>query len=325
VIIDSHAHLVGPAGINSTWTQMESAGVYNGHIRNPVSDAELITFADRQIELMDEVGTDLQLTSPRPYIMKHSFKPGVIVRWWVSNHNDAIAVQANARPGRIRGVGALPQLDGEPVEVVFEELDRCINDLGFVGVLLNPDPGEGNGQTPVMGHPYWYPLYEKLESMDVPALLHCAGCNGRENYSEHFISEESLAITSILRSDVFDRFPKLKLVVPHGGGSIPYQLGRWIAHEGKFGNLTPEQARESYLTKLRRFWFDTCIYTPEALELLVRVVGSDRVLFGTERPGSGYGLEDIKPVIDSIQTLTDGDRLAIFEKNVAEVYSRLSL
>ena len=66
-----------------------------------------------------------------------------------------------------------------------------MNDLGFVGVLVNPDPGEGNGLTPTMDDPYWFPLYEKLEEMDVPALLHCAACYGRENYSEHFISEES--------------------------------------------------------------------------------------------------------------------------------------
>lgn len=324
MIIDAHAHVVAPPGLNSTWAQMESAGTYNGRTRTPVTDAELIEFADRQIALMDEVGTDLQLTSPRPYLMKHSYRPHLAVHWWVQNHNDALAVQAAARPDRIRGVAALPQLDGEPVGVVFDELDRCINDLGFVGVLLNPDPGEGNGRSPVMGDPYWYPLYEKLEDMDVPALLHGAGCNGRENYSEHFISEESLAITSILRSDVFDRFPKLKLVVPHGGGSVPYQVGRWIAHEGKFGGLTPEQARESYIGKLRKFYFDTCIYTPEALDLLFRVVGTDRVLFGTERPGSGYGLEDVKPVIEKLDLLGESDLHAIFEGNARSVYSRLA-
>jgi 4-oxalmesaconate hydratase len=323
MIIDSHAHLVAPAAINGTWVQMSSAGVYNGRTKSAVTDAELIESADKLIGLMDQVGTDMQLVSPRPYIMKHSFQPGKIVEWWVANHNDAIAVQADARPERLRGVAALPQQFGEPIEVVFDELDRTINDLGFVGVLVNPDPGEGNGRSPLMSDPYWFPLYDKLQDMDVPALLHCAGCNGRENYSEHFITEESLAITAIARSDVFDRFPGLKLIVPHGGGSIPYQLGRWVAHEGKFNNLDPATARTRYVDKLRKFYYDTCLYTAEALDLLVKVVGSDRVLFGTERPGSGYGLEDLKPVIESLTTLTDADRRAIFEDNARAVYTRL--
>jgi 4-oxalmesaconate hydratase len=324
VIIDSHAHLVSPSSVYSNWAQMESAGLYNGHTKNAVTEAELRESADRQIALMDEVATDMQLTSPRPYLLKHSHRQPQLVKWWVADQNDAIAVQARYRPDRIRGVAGLPQIDGEPVDIVFDELERCVNELDFVGVLLNPDPGEGNGRSPVMCDPYWYPLYERLEAMDVPALLHCAGCNGRENYSEHFISEESLAIYSLLRSDVFERFPGLKLIVPHGGGSVPYQLGRWVAHEGKFEGLPPEEARKSYVSKLRKLWYDTCLYTPEALELLVRVVGSDRVLFGTERPGSGYGLENVKPMIDGLESLTDDDRALIYEKNAVGLYQRLA-
>ncbi len=323
MIIDSHSHLVAPPVFNATWTTMEAAGTYGGRQRNLVTEEELIAGADRQIALMDAVGTDLQLTSPRPYTLKHSRTPVEAVHWWIQNNNDAVSVQVKARPERIQGIGALPQIAREPVSVAFDELERCIHELGFVGVLVNPDPGEGDGTTPVMGDPYWYPLYEKLVDLDVPALLHCAACYGRENYSEHFISEESLAIGSIIRSDVFERFPALKLVVPHGGGSVPYQIGRWIAHEGKFTSRTPAQAKEVFTGRLRKFWFDTCLYTTEALGLLCQVVGADRVLFGTERPGSGYGLEDVKPLIDALPGLTDSDRAAIFEQNARTVYSRL--
>jgi 4-oxalmesaconate hydratase len=323
MIIDSHSHLVAPPGVSDTWTAMEGAGIYGGRRSTPVSDQDLIGAADRQIALMDEVGTDMQLTSPRPYVLKHSHKPGQIVHWWVENLNDAVAVQVAARPERLQGIGALPQLSGEPISVVFDELDRCINDLGFVGVLLNPDPGEGNGITPTMDSQYWFPLYEKLVEMDVPALLHCASCYGRENYSEHFISEESLAILSIIRGEVFDRFPTLKLVVPHGGGSVPYQAGRWIAHTGLVEGLSVSEATDLFRNRLRKFWFDTCLYTPESLELLFRVVGADRVLFGTERPGSGHGLEDIRPVIEGLNILSESDHAAVFEGNARTVYSRI--
>jgi predicted TIM-barrel fold metal-dependent hydrolase len=131
-------------------------------------------------------------------------------------------------PNKFRAIGGLPQNGGVPVANTFEEIDRCINDLGFVGIMINPDPGEGDGQTPAMGNEYWYPLYEKMVKMDIPGLVHAASCkNPRESFHGHFITEESIAILSLVDSKVFHDFPKLKLIISHGGGSVPYQVGRW--------------------------------------------------------------------------------------------------
>lgn len=321
MIIDSHAHLVAPDSFYGLWTHLEAAGTYHGRFPSKATDEELFNSARRQVTLMDEVGTDIQLTSPRPFVLKHSARPAQIVHWWIEANNDAIATQVTAFPDRLRGICALPQVAGEPVRTVFDEIDRNL-ERGFVGVLLNPDPSEGAGTTPVMGDDYWYPLYERLVERDVPALLHPAACYGRESYSEHFITEESLAINSMIRSGVFRDFPDLKIIVPHGGGSVPYQLGRWIAHDR--GLVTARSGdRETFAETLKRFWFDTCLYTQEALELLFAVVGADRVLFGTERPGSGGSLEDLKPVIEKIPALSDDDRRAVFEGNARQVYTRL--
>lgn len=237
----------------------------------------------------------------------------------MSLYNDAIAYQLAEHGDRLMGVAGLPQVAGAPITDVFEELDRSINDLGFVGVLLNPDPSEGAGTSPVLGDEYWYPLYEKLQAMDVPVLLHSAGCYGRESYSEHFISESSLAILSIIRHRVFEKFPGLKIVIPHGGGSVPYQIGRWIA----FDKIHPQPGGEPFEQALRRFWFDTCLYTQPSLRLLFDTVGADRVLFGTERPGSGDPLDDLRPVIAGIPSLSQDDLAAIFEHNARTVYTRL--
>lgn len=322
MIIDSHAHLVAPDSFYGLWTFLEAAGTYHGRLPSKATEEDLLTSARRQISLMDEVGTDIQLTSPRPFLLKHSARSAQTVHWWIEANNDAIATQVAAFPDRLRGVCALPQVAGEPITTVFDELDRNL-ERGFVGVLLNPDPSEGAGTTPVMGDEYWYPLYERLVERDAPALLHPAACYGRESYSEHFITEESLAINSMIRAGVFRDFPDLKIVVPHGGGSVPYQLGRWIAHDrGILSTRTDD--REPFAETLKRFWFDTCLYTQEALELLIAVVGADRVLFGTERPGSGGSLEDLKPVIEKIPALSDDDRHAVFEGNARQVYTRLN-
>src|SRR5207253_530212 len=104
-------------------------------------------------------------------------------------------------------------------EDCLPELERCVKELGFAGCLLNPDPTEGDGERPPgLGETFWYPVYEKLVEFDIPALIHSASsCDPRESYTLKFINEESIAVISLLESRVFDDFPRLKLVVPHGG------------------------------------------------------------------------------------------------------------
>ena len=101
---------------------------------------------------------------------------------------------------------------------------------------------------------------EWLENNDVPALIHSSACrNGREDYSSHFITEESIAVLGLLRSAVFVDFPKLKLVISHGGGSVPYQVGRWIAESVHplFSKNRPLQ--EHFIDSMKRLYYDSCI------------------------------------------------------------------
>jgi 4-oxalmesaconate hydratase len=222
-------------------------------------------------------------------------------------------------------VAGLPQFRVTDLGPAIAELERAVTELGFVGCLLNPDPCEGDGTSvPGLGDRYWYPLYEKLCELDVPALIHSASCSSpRESYSLHFINEESIAALGLVNSQVFDDFPTLKVVVAHGGGAIPYQLGRFRAGGLKSGQV-------DFAVRLRRLWFDTVLYSADGLELLFKVVGPDRCLFGTEAPGTGaavdpatgLSLDDLKPVIDGLSTITDDDRRLIFEENARAVYGR---
>src|SRR5437773_853975 len=86
--------------------------------------------------------------------------------------------------------GQPPQVGGEPVSVAFPELERCVKELGFVGTLIDTDPGEGDNSTPTLDDEYWYPLWEKMVELDIPGLIHSTGCkHGRETYTQHFITE----------------------------------------------------------------------------------------------------------------------------------------
>lgn len=335
-IIDAHAHLVAPASLYAHRSNlMVSGGQYCEHYRANLKQADLEASAANNVALMDEVGTDVQLLSPRPFLMINGKARWPDIQSWVWDQNDAIARTVTLHDSRFRGVGALPQQAGRPVDSLFDEIQRCVDELGFVGVLLNPDPGEGSGETPPLGDPYWYPLYERLCELDLPAHIHSGNCcNDRESYDEHFIAEESLAITSIYRAGVFDKFPSLKLLISHGGGAIPYQVGRWRSHREMARSLGwISKDAPSFDEVLRRFWFDTVVHNKASLELLFDTVGVDRCCFGTERPGSGGGidpatgrpLDDLKPVIESIGRLDDFDRARLFADNARALFTRLDL
>ena len=199
-----------------------------------------------------------------------------------------------------------------------------LGQLGFVGCQLNPDPMEGGYPTPPgLGDEYWYPLYEALVELDVPVLIHSAGCSSpRESYTLHFINEESIAVMSLLESNVFNDFPNLKVVVSHTGGAIPYHMGRFRAWRYRNG-------REDFDVSLKKLYFDTVNYSQEALELAFKVIGPDNLLFGTENPGTGSVInpqtgrtyDDLKPVIDEIEFLTEEDRKKVYEDNAKKLYS----
>jgi 4-oxalmesaconate hydratase len=279
--------------------------------------------AEELVKSMDNVGTDVQFISPRPYLQMHSVKPGRVTELWSRHCNDLIARFVEMFPERFRGVAGLPQYRDTSPLGCLDELDRCVKELGFVGCVLNPDPLEGDGGPPPgLGDEFWYPLYERLVDLDVPALVHSASCvSPRESYTLHFINEESIAILELLESRVFQDFPSLQIVISHAGGAIPYHMGRFRAWSWRSAGTRFDDA-------LRRLHFDTCNYSREALELLFRVVGPQRCMFGTEMPGTGSVVDpdtgrtfdDLKPVIESIELLTDDDRRDVFSENARRLY-----
>jgi 4-oxalmesaconate hydratase len=326
VIIDSHAHIVMPPESFRYMAELVG-GRANPSTTPKVPDASVRKMAEELVRSMDAVGTDVQFISPRPYLQMHSVKPGRVSELWSRHCNDLIARFVEMFPDRFRGVAGLPQYMDEALDVrAIPELRRCVGELGFVGCLINPDPTEGVGPTPPgLGDPFWHPLYQAMTELDVPGLIHSAGsCSARESYTLKFINEESIAIVSLLGAKTFDTFPTLKIVVAHGGGAIPYQMGRFRSWTVRKGETV------SFDEQLKKLYFDTCNYSKEAIELLLNVAGTDNVLFGTEKPGtgsardpiSGRDYDDMKPVIESIEWLTSKQRADIFECNCKRVYSR---
>lgn len=329
MIIDCHGHLSPPPELWVYKSHIISHRGEHGRRMPEVSDEDILYYANKKemapcghLDMLDAVGTDLQLLSPRPFQMMHSMKPGKLVHWFTEETNNLISRTIKLLPNRFVGIGGLPQVAGEPIENVLPELERCVKTLGFKGCLLNPDPYENSGtEAPGLGDKYWYPLYEKLCELNVPAHIHATGSQSeRTPYSLHFINEESIAVFSLVNSNVFKDFPELKIVVSHGGGSIPYQIGRFRSGGYRKGM--------DFLDGLRNLYFDTVLYSEEALRLLIKTVGVDRCLFGAECPGvgsminpeTGRTMDDIKPFIEGFDWLTADDKRAIFEGNARSVF-----
>lgn len=340
MVIDMHGHVSSPPELYAYRSVLIAGRGAHGREGITLPTEKVTAAAERHVGLLDKFGIDVQFLSARPFQLGHSEGPADIVRWWATATNNAVAAQVKAFPDRFRGVAALPQALGTTPEDWLDELERCVGELGFVGALVNPDPAEGqDGAIPRIGHEWWYPLFAKLQELDVPALIHAASCKDpRENYSEHMITEASRSAIGLANSNVFKDFPDLKLVISHGGGSVPYQIGRWRAAryleftqvESFDGHAGEVPEIETFDEALGHLYFDSLVHDPDGLALLIKKVGADHVLLGTEVPGSGTPIDpstgrqfdDIVSNLKEVDGLTDADRDLILEGNARKLYTR---
>jgi len=294
-----------------------------------MSDDEIRASLEKgQLKLMDERGIDLMLFSPMASAMGHHFGNALISRHWTEVNNDLIHRVCRLYPSRFVGVGSLPQSPGVGPTACAEELERCVRDLGFVGCNLNPDPSGGYWTDPPLGDEWWYPLYETLQALDVPAMIHAsATCNPAfHTVGSHYLNVDSTAFLQLLDSRVFQDFPRLRFILAHGGGNVPYQAARYRA-------LCIIHDWEPFDEFIKRFYWDTTLYTQEAMELLIKVVGVDRIIYASEMlggvnvtdPATGRSFDENKRLVDDIAWLTEADRKKIFEENVRQAYPRLSV
>ena len=332
MIIDCHAHVSAPVELWAYKAGLLSHRGAHGRGKVNVSDEQIRyavekhkeAFPHPHLPYIDKVGTDMQLVSPRPFQLMHSEKPAKLVQWFHEEVNNIIHRETLLYPDRFVGIAGIPTVGGEPLDIAIAELERCVKELNFKGCLLNPDPYENSGEhPPAMGDAYWYPLYEKLCELDVVAHIHGTGSRSeREPYSLRFINEETTAVYGLVNSNVLKDFPDLKIVVSHGGGAIPYQLGRFQA-----GSMRRKEG-DRFIDGMKKLYFDTVIYTKHAIELLLKTVGPENALFGAECPGvgskvnpeTGREMDDIQPYFYEIEWLSDEDRENIFCNNAKRIF-----
>ncbi len=285
---------------------------------------------EQNLKCMEDRGIDLQILSIRPVSMLHVENRYISIPW-ARVHNNVMAEAISRQPDRFRGLATLPQ--GAELEAWLDELERGVKELGMVGAIVNPNPKGTDAMEP-LDDPFWEPLWEKAIELDAPLFLHGAylvGPRYLRNRTAYLVGqtiEESISGPTLVYGGVLEKFPSLKLILCHGGGATPYQMGRHLTPPGRGeAGMFGAAYSGSFLDGYRKLYFDGTLYTQEALELLIKVVGPDRVLFGTETPGrgtfrwEGRMLDDLRPAVENIDWLEDGQKKAIFEDNAKKVFN----
>lgn len=244
--------------------------------------------ADLRITRMNEAGIDCQVLSPNPLTYFHFIEPQFAVNF-CRVHNDALAGTVARHPERLAGFAALPIQD---VGAACEELERAVGELDMLGAYIGTDFGVP------LNSPSLDPLYEKLVALNVPLFIHPSpagidGPPGDVNLKQFdldlitgFAAQETIAVATLIYGGVLHRHPELDICLSHAGGAITSLIGRlnqacvkrpwapdFLRYDGAF-----EEA-------LSRLWFDTHVHDPRVLALVMEIMGSERLVMGTNFSG----------------------------------------
>jgi len=331
MIIDCHGHYTTAPAAHQKFRDAQIAGLEDptAPAARPgaISDDEIRDSIEKnQLRLQSERGADLTLFSPRASAMGHHLGNEAVSSAWTRVNNDLIKRVVDLYPGNFAGVCQLPQSPGVPIGNSVAELERCVRELNFVGCNLNPDPSGGHWTSPPLTDRHWYPFYEKMVELDVPAMIHVsASCNPNFHATgAHYINADTTAFMQFIEGDLFRDFPTLRFIIPHGGGAVPYHWGRYRG----LADMLKRPPLEEHV--MRNVFFDTCVYHQPGIDLLVRVVDIGNILFGSEMvgavrgidPRTGHYFDDTKRYIDALSVST-AQKERIFEKNARRVFPRL--
>ncbi len=331
MIIDCHGHYTTAPPAHQAWRDAQTAAIKDAALSVPpygaITDDEIReTVETNQLRLQRERGADLTLFSPRASAMGHHIGDSDVSMRWTQACNDLIYRVCELYPQNFAPVCQLPQSPGASLDGSIAELKRCVNELGFVGCNLNPDPSGGHWTAKPLTDKFWYPFFEAMVELDVPAMVHVSSsCN--QNFhatGAHYINADTTAFMQFIQGDLFADFPTLRFIIPHGGGAVPYHWGRYRG----LADMLKKPLLKTHV--MQNVYFDTCVYHQPGIDLLVRVIDHKNILFGSEMVGAVRGIDpetgqyfdDTKRYIDAL-SLSDATKQDIFEHNVRRVFPRL--
>lgn len=315
-IIDIHGHIHTPAvqPLIEPYLPPGKTEKKGGGISDP-SRRSILTDVGARLEDMDRMGVDMLALSPAPPQIYYRGDSDLALRL-AQVQNDHICEIVSGRPDRFVGLGTVPLQD---VDKAVKELERAIKDLDLRGLRVNTIINAMELDDPSLDA--FYAVAEELEAL---LFIHPQGFTQPQRLTEYFMSnavgqplESTLALSHLIFGGVLERFPKLKVCVAHGGGYFPFYVGR-------FDQAYKERSEcRKHISKppsayLQQIYFDTVVFKPESIAFLAQIVGSDKIVMGTDRP---YDMSESDPVefVNSVPDLSEVEKWNILSHTAAQL------
>ena len=319
--IDFHAHVLVPevyavAAEHNIFSELPTDPGVTEEMRDKIRDragmvlGRMSDLTDR-IARMDAMGVDIQVLSASLVHQGLEWADAQTSLRLARTTNDWIAQAVAAQPRRFIGLGTMP-LHGPALAVA--ELERCMRDLGLRGVAISTKAGAME-----LGDRELRPFWAKAEELGALVYIHPGGNRDARFKRFHLWNsvgqafEEAMAIASLMYDGVLEDFPQLKICISHGGGYMPYYMGRIDRNYVEKANTRINMTKPP-IDYLRMLYFDSCVYERPVLAHLVDKVGADRVLLGSD-----YPVGEVKPVafVCETESLTDAQKKQIVRSNGA--------
>ena len=279
--------------------------------------AARLTSIEQRLKDMDRTGIDIQAVCPAPHQTYYWTDPeeGVAL---ARMQNDRIAEIAGKWPGRFVGLGTVPL---QNADLAVTELERCVKQLGFRGVEINPSVNGLDLTDEKLG---LEKFFSRVQDLDVLIFMHPTGFTHGERLVDHYFNnvignplETTVAASHLIFNGVMERFPKLKVVLPHGGGYIAHYWAR-MDHAFRLRPDCRTVIKKKPSIYLEKFYFDTITFDPGMLRNLIERFGADHVVMGTDYPYD-MGVEDPVGFIDRVKKVSSLEKRQIVGGNAARL------
>jgi aminocarboxymuconate-semialdehyde decarboxylase len=208
------------------------------------------------------------------------------------------------------------QVPGE----ALKELKRAAKALGRRGVEIGSHVARRE-----LGDEDFFPVYEALQDLDMPVFIHPHHVAGLDRLLEYYLNnlignplDTTIAAANLIFGGVLEKFPRLKIVLAHAGGQVPYVIGRW-EHGYRVRPECKDRVSRPPMAFFKNFYFDMITHHPDALRYLISLAGSDHVLLGSDYP---YDMGDLNPVqtMNRLTGISEEDRQKILGENAVALY-----
>lgn len=330
MIVDSHQHFVRLARHPEVegFREAQLAGK-NPEALPEISDADVSKNLQAVLGLMDQRTIDMAFASPRAKAM--ATHDGTVEQngLWADLNNSLVLRACQLNPGRFAPVGMLGQHQTCPSDRIAKQMERWAGE-GFAAFNFDPDGTGGRWTNKPFTGKQNYPVFEAAQALDVPLVIHgseSVNPNFPHTAVQYLVADIAGFVQLMMAKELFKDFPRIRFLIPHAGGALPCQIGRWRAIAKFYNWASPDE-----ILGAGNVFVDTCVYNDLNMRMLFDAVPLDNILFGSECDGAFPGtinpetndhVDNTRRYVDD-SPLSSADKERVFAGNAKRVYPKAS-